>query len=109
MIAAVGDVEHGVEVRRLAGGGQHGGGTALHVADLGRDVIAGRILQAGVEIARGLQIEQLAHGLAGGVLEGRALDDGDLARLAVLRGVAALDALGFDAVIAHDDVLLIAS
>ena len=43
-----------------------------------------------IEIAVCFQIEQLAHILAGGVLEGGGLNDGDLARLAVAGGVAAL-------------------
>ena len=57
-------------------------------------------MQAGVEVAACLQVEQLAHVLAGGVLEGGGLDNGDLPGLAVAGGVAPLDADGFD-VIAH--------
>ena len=101
MVAAVGDVEHGIEVGRLAGGGEHGGGAALHVADLGRHHVVGGVLEPGIEIAAGLQVEQLAHVLAGGILECGGLDNGDLAGLAVARRIAALYALGIDSVIAH--------
>ena len=101
MVTAVGDVEHSIEVGRLAGGGEHGGGAALHVADLGRHHVVGGVLEPGIEIAAGLQVEQLAHVLAGGILECGGLDNGDLAGLAVARRIAALDALGIDGVIAH--------
>ena len=56
MVPGTGDVEDGVEVGRLAGGGEHRGGAALQGADPGGDGVAGRVLQAGVEIAFGLQV-----------------------------------------------------
>ena len=101
VIATGGDVEHGIEGGRLTGGGQHSGGTALHLADLGRHRVVGGVLQAGVEIAGGFQVKQFAHILAGGVFEGGGLDHRDLAGLAVARGIAALYAFGFDFVVAH--------
>ena len=62
-------------------------------------------MQTGVKITVGFKIKELCHLRAGGVLEGGALNDGDLARLAVSRGVAALYALGSDALFGHTDVL----
>ena len=96
MVPGIGNVEHGVEIGRLAGTGQHGGGAALQGADLRGDGIAGRVLQAGIEIAGGFQVKEFAHILAGIVLEGGGLDDRDLAGFSVLRRVAALDTDGFD-------------
>ena len=102
VVAAAGDVEEGEEVGRLAGGGQHGRGAAFQLTDLGGHVIVGGVLEPGVEITGGLQIEELAHVLAGGVLEGGGLDDGDLAGLAVAGGIAALHTFGFQTIVAHD-------
>ena len=101
MIAAGGDIEHGVEVGRLTGGGQHGGSTALQSANLGRNMVAGGILQTGVEVAAGLQIKQLAHSLAGLVAEGGRLNDGDVAGLAVVGAVTRVEAVGRDLVFTH--------
>ena len=101
MVAAAGDVEHGEEVGRLAGGGEHSRRTALQRGDLCRHVVAGGILEPGIEIPTGLQIKQLAHILAGVVFEGGALNDGDLPGLSVPWGIAALDACGFDLVFWH--------
>ena len=94
MIPAGGDVEHAVKARSLAGGGQHGGRTAFERTDFRGDGVVRRVLQARVKIPFGLQIEQLAHGFAGIILKGRALDDGDLPRLAIFWRVAALYAFG---------------
>ena len=77
----------------------------LKRGDARRDGVVRRVLQAGIEVAVGLQVKQLAHVLAGGVLEGGGLDDGDLAGFAVAGGIAALYAQGIDAVFAgliHD-------
>ncbi len=98
VVPAGGDVEHGVEVGRLAGGGEHPHGPALQGGDLGRHGVAGGVLQAGVEVALGLQVKELAHVLAGVVLEGGGLDNGDLPGLPVAGAVAPLDADGVDAV-----------
>ena len=94
VVPCLADIEQRKEVCGLTAGGEHGGSAALQLADLFGYHIAGGVLQAGVEIAVGLQVEQLAHVLAGSVLEGGGLDDGDLAGLAVAGGVAALHADG---------------
>ena len=100
---AVADVEQGEEVGRLAAGRQHGGSAALQLADLLCDDIAGGVLQAGVEIAVGLQVKQLPHILAGGIFKGSGLDNGDLAGLAVAGRIAALHA---DGITIHCNILL---
>ena len=94
MIPGFADVEQREEVGSLTAGRQHGGGAAFQLTDLFRHEIAGGILQTGIEIAVGFQIEQLAHVLTGGILEGGGLDDGDLAGFAVAGGVTALHADG---------------
>ena len=48
----------------------------LQLADLLGHKVTGGVLQAGVEVAVGFQVEQLAHILAGGIFEGGGLDDG---------------------------------
>ena len=106
MVAAVGNIEDGVEVGRLAGGGEHGRSASLHVADLGGHHIVGGVLKPGIEISAGLQVEELAHVLAGGVLKGGGLDNGNLPRLSVAGGVAPLDAFGVDPVVTHVERLL---
>ena len=90
MVPCLADIEQGKEVCSLSAGGKHSGGAAFQLADLFGYHVAGGVLQAGIEIAVCLQIEQLAHVLAGSVLEGGGLDDGDLTGLAVAGGVAAL-------------------
>ena len=90
MVACLAEVEQCEEVCGLTAGRQHGGGAALQLADLFRHQITGGILQAGVEVAVGFEVEQLAHVLAGGVLEGGGLDDGDLAGFAIAGGITAL-------------------
>ena len=52
-------------------------------ADLGRHRIVGGVLESGIEVTAGLQVEQLAHLLAGLIAEGGGLDDGEIAGLAV--------------------------
>ena len=89
------DIEHGEEIGRLAGRRQHGSGAALELGDLRRHRVVGGVLQARVEIARLLKIEQLAHMLARVVLPRRVLIDGNLARLGIARAIAALHADGF--------------
>ena len=69
--------------------------------------IAGGILQTGIEISRSLQIKQLAHILAGGVLEGGGLDDGDLAGFTVAGSIAALDAFGVDLILTHGNAFFL--
>ena len=86
------DIKQRKEVCGLSAGGKHGGSAALQLADLFGYHVAGGVLQTGIEIAVCFQIEQLAHVLAGGVLEGGGLNDGDLTGLAVAGGIAALHA-----------------
>ena len=95
MVAAGGDIEQGEEVGRLTGGGQHGRGATFEGADLRRDEVVRRVLQAGVEVAGSLKVEQLAHVLGRIVLERGGLDDRDHTGLTVFRLVAGLDAFGF--------------
>ncbi len=95
VVARPRDVEHGEEIGRLAGRRQHGGGAALELGDLRRHRVIGGVLQARVEIARLLKIEQLAHVLARVVLPRRVLIDGNLARLGIARAIPALHADGF--------------
>ena len=95
VVAATGDIEHSHKIGSLPGAGQHGGRAALERRDLRRDVVAGRILQAGIEIAVRLEVKELSHGLGGLIAECCALDDRDLARFAVARRVAGLNAERF--------------
>ena len=101
MVPTAGDVEDGVEVGRLSGGQEHGRGAPLQGADLGRHHVVGGVLQAGVEVAAGLQVEQLAHLLAGLIAEGGGLDDGDVPGLPVAGAVARVEAVGGDLIIGH--------
>ena len=88
-------IEQSKEVGRLAGRSEHSGGAALQLGDLGGHIVAGGVLQAGVEIAAGLQVKELAHILGGSIFEGSALNNGDLAGLAAFGAVACLDGQGF--------------
>ena len=103
VVACLAEIEQRKEVGGLTAGRQHGGGAAFQLADLFRHHIAGGVLQAGVEVAVGLEVEQPAHVLAGSVLERSGLDDGDLAGFAVAGGVAALHA---DGITVHCNILL---
>ena len=94
VVACFAQVEQGEEVGGLTAAGEHGSRAALQLADLLGDKVAGGVLEPRVEVALGFQVEQLAHILAGGVLEGGGLDDGDLAGFAVAGGVTALHADG---------------
>ena len=95
MVAAAGNIENRQEIGGLAGAGQHGCGAPLQGADLCRHRVAGGICQPGVKIALGLQVKKLSHILGGGVLVGRALNDGNLPGLPVARGIAGLNTKGF--------------
>ena len=94
VVTGLAKVEQGEEVGSLPAGSQHGSGAALQLADLFGHQVTGGVLQTRVEIAVGLQVKELAHVLAGGVLEGGGLDDGDLAGFAVSGRIAALHADG---------------
>ena len=90
MVACFAEVEQSKEVCSLTTAGQHCGRAAFQLTDLFGHKVAGGVLQTGIEIAVGFQIEQLAHILAGGVLEGGGLDNGDLAGFAIAGGITAL-------------------
>ena len=90
VVARVADVEQGKEVCSLTAAGQHCGRAAFQLTDLFGHKVAGGVLQTGIEIAVGFQIEQLAHVLTGGVLKGGGLDNGDLAGFAIAGGITAL-------------------
>ena len=61
VIAGAGNVKDREEVRSHARAREHRSGTALHLADLGGNQVARGILQTAIEVARLLQVEQLAH------------------------------------------------
>ena len=103
VVARFADVEQREEVGRLTAAGQHSRRAAFQLADLFRHQITGRVLQAGIEVAVRLEVEQFAHVLAGRVLEGGGLDNGDLAGFAVAGGVTALHA---DSITVHCYILL---
>ena len=84
-----------IKCRCLPGRSHDGGGPAFQRRDLGRDVIVRGVLQTGVKVPARLQIEQPAHLLAAVVLECRALNDRDHARIAVSGFIACLNAFRF--------------
>ena len=96
MVSGIGDIENGIEVGSLAGRGQHRGSAALQGADPRRHRVIGGVLQPGIEITGGFQVKELAHVLAGIILEGGGLDDRDLAGFTVFRRIAALYAKCFN-------------
>jgi len=98
VVAGARDVEDGEEVGGHAAGGEEAGGAAFHGDDLGGDGVVGGVLEAGVEVAFALEVEEGAHGIAGGVFPGGGLDDGGLAGFAVAGLPSALDAEGSDLV-----------
>ena len=101
MIASAGHVKDREEVRGHARAREHRSGAALHLADLGGNQVARGILKAAVEVARLLQIEQLAHMLGRVVLPRGGLVDGHLTRLRIARTIAALNTRGTDGLLAH--------
>ena len=101
MIAGTGHVKDREEVRSHARAREHRGGASLHLADLGGNQIARGVLQAAVEVARLLQVKQLAHVLGRVVLPRGGLVDGHLARLGISRVIAALNTCGTDGLLAH--------
>ena len=92
MVACFAEVEQSKEVCSLTAAGQHCSRAAFQLADLLSHKVAGGVLQTGIEVAVSFQIEQLAHILAGGILKGGGLNNGDLAGFAVAGGVTALHA-----------------
>ncbi len=86
------EVEDGEEVRGLPGRGEHPGGSSFEGGNLRGNDIARRVLQTGVEVPGGFEIEELAHRGARLIAERRALNDRNLTRLAVFRTVSRLNA-----------------
>ena len=76
VVASLADIEHSVEVSCLTARCEHSTYTAFECADLSCYRIVGGILQAGIEIALLLQVEQLCHLLRVVVLKRGTLDDG---------------------------------
>ena len=101
VIAGAGHVKDREEVRGHARAREHRSGAALHLANLGGNQIARGILQAAVEVARLLQIEQLAHMLGRVVLPRGGLVDGHLTRLRIARAITTLNTRGTDGLLAH--------
>ena len=97
MVAAAGNIEHGIEIGCLTGAGEHGSAAAFHGCDLGGYHIAGRILQPGVEIAGGFQVKKFTHVLGGCVFKSGTLNDGNLTGLTVAGIVACLNSQSFHA------------
>ena len=107
VVTAACDVEHRQEIGSLTGGGQHGSGAALQSADLGRHSVTGGIGQPGVEIAVGLQVEELAHILGGCIFKGRALNDRDLPGLTVPGGITSLNTQSLGSQFVHRSHLMV--
>ena len=83
MVARAHDIEYGKEDRRLPGRGEHRRRAALQRGNARRNGVICRVLQTRVKIAARLKVKELSHLLAALIFERRALDDGDLPRLAV--------------------------
>ena len=101
VITGTGNVKDSEEVRGHARAREHRSGAALHLADLGGNEVAGRVLQAAIEVARLLQVKQLAHVFGRVVLPRRGLIDRHLARLRIARTITALNTRGTDSLLAH--------
>ena len=101
MVPRLGDIHDRIEIRRLAGGSQHCGKTALQVTDLRCHCVICRVLEPCVEIAGLLKVKESAHLLAARIAECGALIDRKHPRLAVARLIPGLDAFCLNSVIAH--------
>ena len=92
VVASLADVEQSIEVGSLSAGREHSAHTPFESSNLAGHSIVGGILQAGVEIAFFLQIEEVGHLLGVIILERGALIDGEHACLSVFRFPASLHA-----------------
>ena len=90
VVAGPTDVEHGIEVGCLSAAREHGTDSTFELRYLESYGIIGGILQAGVEVAFFLQVEEHGHFFTIVILECGALDDGHLNRFPVFRLVATL-------------------
>ena len=84
MVACLTDIKNSVEVGRLSAGCQHGGHTTFEGGYLGGNGVVRRVLQAGVEVAVLFKVEKACHLLAGFILEGCTLVDGEHAGFTLL-------------------------
>ena len=96
VVAGFADVKNGVEVSSLTGARKHCSHTTFESGNLIGDSVVRRVLQTGVEVTTGLQVEQVGHVVGRFVLESGALVDGENARFAVFRLPTALYAKSFD-------------
>ena len=96
MVASLADVEDGIERGGLPGGGEHAAHAALEGVDLGGHGIVGGVGQSGVEVALVLEVEEACHLLAGVILEGGTLVDGQLLRLSLGGVPPTVNAKGFE-------------
>ena len=96
MIAAVCDIENCVEVGSLTGRGQHACGTALKSSDFCCNVVIGRVLETGIEVAVCFEVKQLAHFLTGFIGEGSRLNDRYLSGFTGFGNIAGMKAFGFE-------------
>ena len=94
MVACLADVEHGVEVGGLSAAGQHGPHAPFELRNLLGHHIVGGVLQARVEIAFLLEVEEHGHLLRVVIFERGALDDGWLDGFAILSLVASVHTEG---------------
>ena len=69
VIACLTDIKYCVEVGCLSGRSEHSCSSTLHCSNLGCNMVAGRILKAGVEITLSFKVEKFSHILAGVVFE----------------------------------------
>ena len=95
VLAALRQVQHGKHAGGLARRGAQSAHSALQSGDFLLHGVYGGIAQAGIEKARFGQIEQFGHLGRGVIFEGRALGNGQYARLAVFRAVTGVQAKGF--------------
>ena len=96
MSAGLTDVEHRIKARRLTARSEHAGHTAFERGNLRSSRIAGGVLQARIEIARLLQVEEAAHLFSAFIFERGALINRQLTRFAVLGRPTRLHALRVD-------------
>ena len=106
MIPAICNIEYGVEICRLSGGGQHCCCAAFQRSNFCRNQIAGGVLQSGIEIAGCLQIKKLPHVLTCVIFECGALVNGNLSGLPIAGGIATLYTFCFDTIFTHASFLL---
>ena len=69
VVSALTDIEQSHEIGCLSGRSEHSCSSTLHCSNLGCNMVAGRILKAGVEIPLSFKVEKFSHILAGVVFE----------------------------------------